>query len=167
MIKYKDVEKEIDVNKKEIIKKLVDFAFTDVLLFWSGNNEIKYMQVEKWQPILCWLGERFDLRLEKSGTNETPKKNKDSRVCFETILEKMSLNNLTAFYLAAIRMKSPLLALAMIEGKIGAEDAYELAFLEEMVQKKSLSKEMLNKHKQIKKELIEISEYIKNNEKVL
>ena len=44
MIDFKQAEKEIAENREEVIQKLVDFSFTDTLLFWSDDTKIKKIQ---------------------------------------------------------------------------------------------------------------------------
>ena len=54
MLDFKQAEKEIKEHRSEVIEKLVEFSFTDVILFWSANEEIKSLQTEKWLPVLKW-----------------------------------------------------------------------------------------------------------------
>ena len=74
----------------------------------------------------------------------------------------MSLKTLTAYYLAAVRLKSPLLALAFAEKKITASEAFELAYLEELYQSKSwgVDEEAEQSRQCVKNELLEIEEFL-------
>ena len=47
MLDFKQAEKEIKEHRSEVIEKLVEFSFTDVILFWSANDDVKSMQTEK------------------------------------------------------------------------------------------------------------------------
>ena len=49
MLDFKQAEKEIKEHRSEVIEKLVEFSFTDVILFWSANEEIKSLQTENEQ----------------------------------------------------------------------------------------------------------------------
>lgn len=163
MIDFAAVKKEIEANKKEIVEKLISFSFTDVLLFWSSNEAVKKAQTERWTPVLHWLNGYFDFNLEKTETLTPPENNKKHLKSFENILMNMSSDRLTAFFLAAVRMKSPLLALALIEGQIDASAAFELAFLEELEQNRRWGedKEAAESRNQIKNELLEIERFIR------
>ena len=44
MINFKQAEKDIKEHRSEVIEKLVEFSFTDVILFWSANEDIKKLQ---------------------------------------------------------------------------------------------------------------------------
>lgn len=162
MLDFKQAEKEIKEHRSEVIEKLVEFSFTDVILFWSANDDIKSLQTEKWLPVLKWLNNRFKITLKETDGLTPPPQNENNRAGFAEILEKMSLKTLTAYYLAAVRLKSPLLALALAEKKITASEAFELAYLEELYQSKSwgVDEEAEQGRQCVKNELLEIEEFL-------
>ena len=162
MLDFKQAEKEIKEHRSEVIEKLVEFSFTDVILFWSANDDIKSLQTEKWLPVLKWLNNRFKITLKETDGLTPPPQNENNRAGFTDILEKMNLKILTAYYLAAVRLKSPLLALALAEKKITASEAFELAYLEELYQSKSwgVDEEAEQGRQCVKKELLEIEEFL-------
>ncbi len=162
MLDFKQAEKEIKEHRSEVIEKLVEFSFTDVILFWSANDDIKSLQTEKWLPVLKWLNNRFKITLKETDGLTPPPQNENNRAGFTEILEKMNLKTLTAYYLAAVRLKSPLLALALAEKKITASEAFELAYLEELYQSKSwgVDEEAERGRQCVKKELLEIEEFL-------
>lgn len=162
MLDFKQAEKEIKEHRSEVIEKLVEFSFTDVILFWSANDDIKSLQTEKWLPVLKWLNNRFKITLKETDGLTPPPQNENNRAGFTDILEKMNLKTLTAYYLAAVRLKSPLLALALAEKKITASEAFELAYLEELYQSKSwgVDEEAERGRQCVKKELLEIEEFL-------
>lgn len=162
MLDFMQAEKEIKEHRSEVIEKLVEFSFTDVILFWSANDDIKSLQTEKWLPVLKWLNNRFKITLKETDGLTPPPQNENNRAGFTEILEKMNLKTLTAYYLAAVRLKSPLLALALAEKKITASEAFELAYLEELYQSKSwgVDEEAERGRQCVKKELLEIEEFL-------
>lgn len=162
MINFKQAEKDIKEHRSEVIEKLVEFSFTDVILFWSANEDIKKLQTEKWLPVLKWLNNRFKITLKETDGLTPPPQNENNRAVFMQILEKMSLKTLTAYYLAAVRLKSPLLALAFAEKKISASEAFDLAYLEELYQSKSwgVDDEAEQGRQCVKNELFEIDDFL-------
>ena len=162
MINFKQAEKDIKEHRSEVIEKLVEFSFTDVILFWSANEDIKKLQAEKWLPVLKWLNNRFKITLKETDGLTPPPQNENNRVVFMQILENMSLKTLTAYYLAAVRLKSPLLALAFAEKKISASEAFDLAYLEELYQSKSwgVDDEAEQGRQCVKNELFEIDDFL-------
>ena len=162
MLDFKQADKEIKEHRSEVIEPLVEFSFTDVILFWSANDDIKSLQTEKWLPVLKWLNNRFKITLKETDGLTPPPQNENNRAGFTEILEKMSLKTLTTYYLAAVRLKSPLLALALVEKKITASEAFELAYLEELYQSKSwgVDEEAEQGRQCVKNELLEIEEFL-------
>lgn len=162
MIDFRQAEEEIKAHKSEVIEKLVNFSFTDVILFWSPKEDIKKLQTEKWLPVLEWLDKRFSLTLKKTENLIPPQQNEHNRDSFTEILNQMSLKSLTAFYLAAVQLKSPLLALAFVEDKITAAEAFELAYLEELYQSESwgVDEEAEKSRQNIKEELLRIEDFL-------
>lgn len=163
MIDFKQAEKEIAENREEVIQKLVDFSFTDTLLFWSKDTKIKKIQEEKWAPVLFWFSKKFNINLEKTDSFDVPKGNQRYRNEMEAVMDKLPIKQLTAFYFISVRLKSTLLALAMVEGQISAEEAVELSYLEEIHQNEiwRTERKSFYARKQIKKEIEEIEEYLK------
>lgn len=162
MIDFKQAEKDIKEHHSEVIEKLVEFSFTDVILFWSANEDVKKLQAEQWLPVLKWLNNRFNITLKETDGLMPLPQNENNRAVFTQILEKMSLKTLTAYYLAAVRLKSPLLALAFAEKKISAAEAFDLAYLEELYQSKSwgVDEEAEQGRQCLKKELLEIEDFL-------
>lgn len=161
---FRKIEKEIEKNRKDVADKLAKFSLTDVLLFLSPNEKIKKIQVEKWLPVLQWLKDKFNLETEKTESLVPPESNEKNLLTLKEMLEKMPTKKFTAFYLFALRLKSPLLALAYVENRITANEAFSLAFLEELCQNEEwgVDKEAEECREQIKKELQEIDAYLKS-----
>ena len=70
---------------------------------------------------------------------------------------------LGAFYVAALNMKSVLLAAALVKGKINANQAFEAAFLEELWQNENwgADEEALKKREELKQELVDVENFLK------
>lgn len=70
---------------------------------------------------------------------------------------------MAAFYLAALDMRSVLLAAALVKGHLNAEEVYEAAFLEELWQAENwgIDEEAEEKRRELKAELEEIEDFLK------
>lgn len=164
MTDFKQAEKEIAENKDEIADKLAGLSLTDVLLFLCPNDKIRKRQVQKWLPVLRWLNKKFNLEMEKTESLLPPDSNEKNLQVFKKILEEMPIKKFTAFYFTALKLKSPLLALAYVEGKISMDEAFNLAFLEELCQNEEwgVDTEAAENRAQIRKELQETDVYFKS-----
>ncbi len=164
MIDFSEAEKYVAQNKELIIGTLADFALTDTLLFWSDKEELKTLQQQQWQPVLNWLAQRLNLHFCTTEDFCLPQENERSSEIFAAYLRTLSLKPLTALYLAATNLKSPLLATMFLAGKLSASEVFDLAFLEELYQVRQWGEDTAaaNLRQIIRDDLNAIEEYIKN-----
>lgn len=164
MIDFSEAEKYAVQNKELIIATLTDFCLTDTLLFWSDKAEVKDLQKQQWQPVLNWLAQRLDFHFCTTEDFCLPQENEQNSEKFSAFLRGLSAKQLTALYLAATNMKSPLLATIFLTGKLSASEVFDLAFLEELYQVRQWGEdiEAADLRLAIKDDLQQIEEYIKN-----
>ena len=81
-------------------------------------------------------------------------------------METLSDRELTAFYAAALKMRSVLLAAALVKGKINAEEAFRAAFLDELWQAETwgADEEAENRRQTIKNEICEIEKFLHSSD---
>jgi chaperone required for assembly of F1-ATPase len=149
-------------NTAEVVALLSEFAQTDVLLFWHPKAEINAVQQQNWQPVLDKINRSLNSVFKSSsGINILPQ-NKTSAQIFAQALKGLPINDLTAVYVAALNLKSPLLAYALAQKIITPDEAFSLAFLEELYQNKEWGEdaEALQRRAQIKAEIKQVGEYL-------
>lgn len=161
---WETAEHEVSAHRADTIDRLAGFARHDVLLFWSDENELYAKQLEQWQPILDWIKNQFTLEFQTTNGLETPTQNEALTDLLKTELEHLSNKDLTAIYAAATHMRSVLLALALLKGKISAAEAFELSELEELyqIQKWGMDEEAENRRQMLKHFLLETENFIKS-----
>ena len=159
----KQVEEDIKQHRVEIIDRLVNFALNDVLLFWSTDKEVKKEQQEKWLPILKWVDDTLNTRFKQTTSLETDTSGKTAATELKKYLDNLSDKKLTSFYVAALNMRSVLLAVAMIKGRINATEAFELSELEELYQARKWGSEPVAEARRnsIKDSLISAEKYLR------
>ena len=126
--------KEIGKNREEVVNRLVRFALTDMLLFWGQNKDLVEKQEKIWGPLLEWASYELNTKFIKTQGLDVPEQEKTSGHRLKLFLESLSDKELAAFYVAALNMKSVLLAAALVKGRINAQEAFEAAYLEELWQ---------------------------------
>ena len=119
--------KDVKLHREEIINRLVQFSETDLLLFWGTDKELVSRQEEVWSPIICWVNEVLQAEFKQTKTLDVPEEAKTSAYRLKVFLDSLSDKELAAFYSAALNMKSVLLAMAMVKGRINAEEAFQTA----------------------------------------
>lgn len=132
--KLKQATQEISQYRQDIIKRLMQYAGTDLLLFWGTNKDVMARQEKIWQPLLEWAKEEFHTKFVKTHQLDVPVQDKQTGIRFKLFLESLSDKELAAYYLAALNMRSVLLAAALVKGRINAREAFEAAYLEELYQ---------------------------------
>lgn len=153
---------EIGKSRKEVIDRLVVFSQTDLLLFWGHEKDLIERQEKIWGPILQWANNEINVEFVKTQGLDVPE-NKASGEKLKDYLNSFSDKELAAFYVAALNMKSVLLAIALVKKRLSADEAFNAAFLDELWQAESwgVEKEAEKRRAELKKELHEIEDFLK------
>lgn len=154
---------EIQAHRAEIIDKLVQFSLTDMLLFWGQEKDLIDRQQQTWQPILSWAHQALNADFVTTHGLDVPQQNKQSGARLRMFMDSLSDKELFAFYMAALNMRSVLLAAALVKNQLSAEEAFKAAYIEELWQAENwgVEEEAEKKRSALKKELIEIENFLK------
>jgi len=155
--------KEIAKNREEVINRLVQFSLTDMLLFWGQNKELVKRQEEIWGPILQWASYEVNTKFIKTQSLDVPSQEENSAERLKMFMESLSDKELAGFYVAALNMKSVLLAAALIKGYINAKEAFNAAYLEELWQAENwgVEEEAEKRRTEVRQELQDIENFLK------
>ena len=158
-----NAERTLAENRKDVIDKLMKFAVTDCILFWSPNPDLAKRQEEMWLPILIWARKIFDEPLAVTSGLDVMPENMTLGEKLRSFIDSLSNRELVVFYLAAIDMRSVLLAAAFVKGKINAEKAYQAVLIEEIWQAESWGKDALAEERRgsIYQELADLEAYLR------
>ncbi len=164
MQKYlEDAAREIKAHREEIINKMVQLSLTDMLLFWGQKKDLMERQQQVWGPLLQWAQDSFKTHFAKTFGLEVPSENEASGARLKLFMESLNDRELAAFYVAALNMRSVLLAAALVKGRINAEEAYQAAYLEELWQAENWGsdEEAESKRQERLCELREVEKFLK------
>ena len=161
--RLEEATREIAEYRDDIIKRLMKYIETDALLFWGEDKDLIACQEKKWKPLLEWAKQEFDTKFQISHDLEVKEENQKSGYRLKFFLEHLSDKELAAFYLAALNMRSVLMAAALVKGRITAKQAYEAAYLEELWQaeKWGVDEEAEKKRQERYQELKEVEDFLK------
>lgn len=161
--KLEQATTEIKKYRPEIIDKLMKFAATDMLLFWGTDKDLILRQEKQWGPLLQWASKEFGGEFKKTHSLDVSDENQKSGYRLKAFLDKLSDRELAAYYLAALNMRSVLLAAALVKGRINAEQAYKAAYLEQLFQEESWGKdeEAAAKLAERRQELADVEAFLK------
>lgn len=125
--------REIAEYRNDIEAKLLEYAKTDLLFFWGEKRDLYIRQKDEWQPILDWVENLAKVEIAKTDKLDVPDNSRLQKPLAK-IFAAMNDKELACYYAATLNMKSVLLALALVKGRISAQKAGELAYLEELWQ---------------------------------
>ena len=153
---------EIGKSRKDVIDRLVVFSQTDMLLFWGHEKGLIERQEKVWGPILKWVNEEVNVNFVKTQNLDVPE-NKASGEKLRDYLNSFSDKELAAFYVAALNMKSVLLAIALVKKRINADEAFQAAYLDELWQAESwgVEEEAEKRRGELTKVLHEVADFLK------
>ncbi len=157
-----NTQKYVAQNTPQIIATLSEFVQTDTLLFWHNKAEINALQQQQWQPILDKINADLNTVFKATEGLEILPQNQTSAQTFAAALRDLPPHQITAVYVIALHLKSPLLAYAVVQKYISLDEAFAAAFLEELYQNQEWGEDVaaINNRAQIKAELEQIGAYL-------
>ena len=131
----KKVASEWDEQVEEVSALLGEYGDTDLLYYRADSPlELKKLQETGWDPIVKWAENTFKVRINcGTGIVYIPQ---NEQLLSEIQLKINDLNvfELTAFYDMVSITGSLILGLAIINGRLSAEEAYQLSRVDELWQ---------------------------------
>ena len=154
-------------DREHLTEQLMGFARADCLLYWSPSEKVFAEQEKLWFPILTWVGNILKIELKTTTGLDEPTENRQYGPAFRKIILELDDVQFAAFYVAASLMRSDILALALVKGRLSADDAFEAAFVEEIWQAKiwGIDEEAEKRRQAIHSELKEIEKFLQVNGK--
>jgi chaperone required for assembly of F1-ATPase len=122
-------------RRPEIVKEIANYASTDLLCYRATEPaELVARQDRNWQPLLDWAMERFDAPLCRTQGVTPVTQLPAALTAIERAVATHSDLLLVALHLATSSCGSVVIALALLDGKLNADEAFEVAQLDESFQ---------------------------------
>jgi len=146
-----------------IVDGLLAYAGTDLVCYWAEEPpELVERQQRQWQPLLDWLARRHDALLSvHRGVLPRPQP--------ETAIAAIRgrLAGLPAFHLAGLAAAtqacgSLVIALALLDGRIGPDEAFELAELDAsfQIERWGEDAEAAARRRSLRQEILDIHRFL-------
>ena len=160
--RLKKGQAELAPRRREAEADLLRFVATDVLLFWSEQEPLRQRQEKSWQPVLDWVAQKCGVKPLTTANLEVPEQDERLIQGLRADVAKMDDKKLAAMLAAALDMRSVLLAWALVEHRISAEEAYQAAWLEEIWQaeKWGVDEEAEARRQSYRRNLIEVETFL-------
>lgn len=122
-------------DRAPVVDDLAGYAETDLLCYRAGDQpELAARQAEAWQPLLDWAAERFGVRLAITGDISPLPQSAEAMDALRAAVEALKPMMLAGLHAATAAAGSVVVGLALAEGLIDAERAFEISALDESFQ---------------------------------
>ena len=119
-------------QRGEVIQETVKYGETDLLCYRAEiPRELARCQAAAWQPLLNWAAERYDATLETTTGVVAIAQDAAALARLRTAVEEENDFTLTGLQIATATSGSLVVALALMEREIDAEEAWALSHIEE------------------------------------
>lgn len=131
---YTAIDK-IALSKENIIEVLMVYVDSDTLTYRAtGSEDLAKQQEEKWGAVLKWVGSRFDVAWATTSGVMPVEQSPLLHKAIERYLNSLNEWELSAFCVLSSGFSSLVLAIAVFENHLKAEEAFTLSRLEEEAQ---------------------------------
>ncbi len=122
-------------RRAEVVAEIAKYATTDLLCYRAEDPpELVHRQHEAWQSLLDWAEARYDSRLAITHGITPVAQSEAVLAALERAVAAYDAMMLVALHLAVTTCGSLILGLALIEGRLAPEAAFEAAQLDESFQ---------------------------------
>jgi chaperone required for assembly of F1-ATPase len=125
----------IAADRDRIIAETAAYAGSDLVCYRAdAPAELARRQDEVWQPLVAWVAERYDVALNVTAGIVAVAQPPHALAAFRRVLEAADLFSLAALATLTGAAGSLVIALALAEGRLTAEQAAAAALLDELFQ---------------------------------
>lgn len=154
-MRLKNIIREIEQNRVRLTDTLIAFVKTDTVLFVFDKQCADYFL-----PVVKTANKILNTVFVISTEFEIAESNLKQDNNVRTYLEKLPIWKFALLYLAAVQGRSVLSGVLFVEGKLNADEFFEVAFYEELCQQEKWGRtaETEERYKLIKAELSELEQ---------
>lgn len=119
-------------RREALLEDVLPYIDTDLVSYRAGDTpELLAREEQGWDPLLAWAEKAYGIRLATTGGVLPVAQPPENTQNLSAQLERYDAWRLAAYAAAVKPLGSALLALALLEGKLNADEAFRLAHLEE------------------------------------
>ena len=125
----------VAASRGDVVERILGFGRNELLCYRAGEPpELSARQKAQWDPLLEWVHDRHGIRLIADAGMSFIEQPVDAQVRMQEIVSASDDFELAALDAAATLASSFVIALALVERHIGAEQAFEVSHLDELFQ---------------------------------
>lgn len=125
----------LSAERGRFVEDVMAYADTDLLCYRASYpEELVRRQRAAWQPLLAWMQEEYNVTFAVTEGVQPVEQSPDVPLILAGYVMDMEDWQLSAFYHAVKTSGSFVIALALLEGRINADQAYQAAYLDDLFQ---------------------------------
>lgn len=125
------IDNPMRVTKESQVSSIIEFLSTDTLCFRVRDpEELEKIQEEKWDPIVEWFMNEFDVDISVTPDIFATPVPEDAKEAITKHLSSYDLPSLIALNFVVENLKSTILSLALLKRRLSVEEAISLSRLE-------------------------------------
>ncbi|KYN12887.1 PREDICTED: ATP synthase mitochondrial F1 complex assembly factor 2 [Trachymyrmex cornetzi] len=122
-------------TKINLVNHMVNCLEMDTILFYSSEvDELYQLQIEKWEPIVHWFCEHYNVEIMRTQSIQAPTVSMETKAALTKHLLSHNFNSIYGLVYAMDGLKSVILTLATAARVINILEAVSLSHLEEEYQ---------------------------------
>ena len=122
-------------NCAALVDEIAGYGRSDLVCYRAAEPpSLVRRQEETWQPLIAWAAERYDIALNVTSAIVAVEQPAHTFATFRRVLEACDLFALTALAGATGIAGSLVIGLALMEGRLSANEAADAALLDELFQ---------------------------------
>jgi chaperone required for assembly of F1-ATPase len=122
-------------QRNALIDEIAAYGGSDLVCYRADEPpSLVRRQEERWQPLIAWVAERYDVALNVTAGIVVVEQPAHTLATFRRVLEACDIFTLTALAGATSAAGSLVIALALAEDRLSAEEAADAALLDELYQ---------------------------------
>jgi chaperone required for assembly of F1-ATPase len=122
-------------DRTALVEEIAGYGHSDLICYRAEDPpSLARRQEETWQPLIAWTTERYDVALNVTTGVVAVEQPAHALATFRRLLKACDLFALTALAGATGIAGSLVIALALMEGRLGPDEAADAALLDELFQ---------------------------------
>jgi chaperone required for assembly of F1-ATPase len=122
-------------QRSALIEEVAAYGRSDLVCYRADEPpSLVQREEELWQPLIAWAAERYDIALNVTFGIVAVEQPAHTLATFRRVLEVRDIFTLTALFGATSAAGSLIIALALTEDRISAEEAADAALVDELYQ---------------------------------
>lgn len=122
-------------GRQEVSDRLLEYGSSDLVCYFATHPaELVKRHQEHWQPLVLWMEEAYGITFKIVSGIQYHHQPQESLDKLETLLESLSPADFTVVQAAAATAGSLVIALALLQGRLLPENAYQASCVDEIYQ---------------------------------